>query len=371
MSTSQRRIVHFSIVHPVADVRIFRKECGSLRDAGYDVTLYGRGQGGLIDGVRVVSVREYRSRFRRITVGPAQLFRDLIRERADLYHFHDPELLPVGLVLRALGKRVIYDAHEWVPGDVASKPYLHPLLARTLGWMVARLESIAARTLSQVVTATPFIAAQLPAGRVTVIQNYPDLDELSQDFIAPVDQRDPNTIVYVGGFSTERCGEEILEAMKLVSVIAPDVRLIVAGGIEDGLDPMSAENIDHLGFLDRSEVRDVLARGVVGIVFLRDLPKFRDALPTKFFEYLAAGLAVLVSSSNALIADITKQLDCGRVVDESDPAAIADAIAGLLRQPDELVAMGVRGRAAVHERYQWRPEGDRLVELYDRLICAH
>lgn len=367
-----RKVVHFSTVHPASDVRVFRKECLTLRDAGYDVTLFARGEGGLIEGIRVKPVAEHPNRALRVLLGPPQLLGVLLRERAAVYHFHDPELLPVGFALRILGKCVIYDAHEWVPGDVSSKPYLRPSIARSLGWIASKLERLAARTLSQVVAATPFIASQLPGTRTTVIQNYPILAELSHPETEPTvtPRRRPNTLVYVGGLSVERCGAEILEAMRLVAIRDPAIRLVAAGGLEDGLDPTELENVDHLGYLDRRGVRDIMGSGLLGVVLLRDLPNCRDALPTKFFEYLAAGLAVVVSRSTAPIAEITEQLNCGRVVDETDPTAIADAIVSLLHDPREAAKMGERGRAAVVDRYDWQSEGRRLVDLYDRLTCV-
>jgi glycosyltransferase involved in cell wall biosynthesis len=362
------KVVHFSIVHPATDVRILRKECATLRAAGYDVTLYARGTAGVLDGVRVVPVAEHLNRAARMVIGPLRLVWSLLRERADIYHFHDPELIPVGLALRALRKRVIYDAHEWVPGDIMSKPYLRPGAARVLSRVAGALERLAARRLSHVVAATPFIAEQLPGDRVTVIRNYPDPAELAT---YPTGATTPppgsGVVVYVGGINDERCGAEMIAAMRLVADMRPCVRLVAGGTFEDGLTTEGLPNVEHRGHLNRGAVSDLLSSGLVGLVLLRDLPNCRDAMPTKFFEYLGAGLAVIVSRSTHPIAEMTRRLECGIVVDEADPAAIASAIVELCDDPSRARAMGERGRSAVLADLNWVPEGERLVGLYNSL----
>ena len=364
--TPNSKIVHFSTVHPANDTRVFHKECRTLAGAGYRVTLYARCESDAeIDGVLVRRVAEHSGRVRRMVVGPVQLLRCLLRERADLYHFHDPELLPLGLILRATGKRVVYDAHEWVRGDVGSKPYLPAFVGRLLGFVAWLMEQLGSRVFAHVVAATPFIASQFDSRRVTVIHNYPDLGELANGRSVPWADRDL-TAAYVGGLNDERCGRELLLAAQTFDGTA--TRLVVAGPVADGLDPAGAASVEYLGVLDRQGVADLLGRVRCGVVLLRDLPNTRDAMPTKFFEYLASGLPVVVSASTRPIADMTRELGCGVVVDECDPQQIAVAIGQLVQPASDAQEMGDKGRAAVLARLNWSAEARRLVDLYDRLL---
>jgi len=103
-------------VHVPFDGRIFHKEAKSLARAGYDVVLIARHtKAETIDGVRIVPVPEPRSRFRRMTSVTWKLYRQAVREDADVYHFHDPELMIVGLLLKVRGKKVVWDVHEHYP----------------------------------------------------------------------------------------------------------------------------------------------------------------------------------------------------------------------------------------------------------------
>lgn len=368
MTSSSGKVVHFSTVHPATDARVFHKECRSLHDAGFDVTLYARcSADAVVDGVVVRRVDEFSGRIRRIVVAPFVLIRRLLRERADLYHFHDPELLPLGILLRILGKRVIYDAHEWVRGDVASKPYLSKPVAKVLSGAVGLLEQIAGRVLSHVIAATPFIASQFPGDRVTVIHNYPDLKELGGETHVKWSQRE-FAAGYVGGLNNERCGRQLLEAIDIAAATTPKVRLLIAGPLDDGLDPSQHLAVDYLGVISRAEVAALLARIRCGVVLLSDDRNFQDSLPTKFFEYLAAGLPVVVSSSARLVADLAIEVGCGVVVDGNDPQEIAAAITRLVVGEDEAERMGRRGGAAVLARFNWSTESGRLVQVYRRLL---
>jgi len=74
------------------------------------------------------------------------LCREALRQNGDVYHFHDPELIPLGLLLAARGKLVVYDIHEDAPADILHKDYIPRRLRRPLMWSVRKkLEDVACR----------------------------------------------------------------------------------------------------------------------------------------------------------------------------------------------------------------------------------
>lgn len=361
------RVVHLTSVHPADDNRIFHKECVTLAAAGYDVTLVvAGGRDETVKGVRIVSVRRTGGRINRAVLGSIRLGREAIRSKADVIHFHDPELLPLGLVLRLLGRNVIYDAHEWVRGSTTSRPYLDPRVARLMAWAIGGLEWVASRVLTHVVAATPFIASQYKADKVTVIANYPDLGELA-DARGDLDERDPNCGVYVGGINEGRCGSAMLAALPKARATDPRIHLVMGGSIEDGLHPETVEGIEYLGLLSRSEVVRVNRGASFGLALLRPLPNYIDSLPTKFFEYLAAGIPAMVSRSTVIVAGIIDEVGCGLVVDGEDSDQIAEAMVTFASDPARTRLMGERGAVAVRDRYNWSAEAAKLVALYDRI----
>jgi hypothetical protein len=121
------KVCHLTTVHPSDDIRIFRKQCISLSKFGYDVSLISlKGKSQFVHNVNVIGLNWQHStnRIFRILFGPFLVFFAAIRIRAAIYHFHDPELLFVGLVLRIMGKKVIYDVQEDDLYDIQDRDYV-------------------------------------------------------------------------------------------------------------------------------------------------------------------------------------------------------------------------------------------------------
>ncbi|NLH40999.1 MAG: glycosyltransferase, partial [Planctomycetes bacterium] len=95
------RVCILTSVHIPFDGRVFHREACSLAKAGYDVTLIAKhDKEETVSGVRVVPLPKPRSRLHRMTAVLWRLYRLAVREDADVYHFHDPELMIVGLLLK-------------------------------------------------------------------------------------------------------------------------------------------------------------------------------------------------------------------------------------------------------------------------------
>jgi glycosyltransferase involved in cell wall biosynthesis len=378
-NTSWRRnaaskIVHLSSAHLANDVRIFYKECKSLAAAGYNVMVVGcHTQNDLISGVKVNALRLRRNRLLRMTLSVWNVCYKALRQRADIYHFHDPELIPLGLLLTVMGKRVIYDAHEDLPDTISYKSYLPAFVRRPLRWLTARLENAAARHFAAVVAATPTIADRFCAcNRNTVtIRNFPVPAEFLHASRMEWAQRS-QTVVYVGcTILRDRGFREIIEAMSLLPVTL-DARMVFAGWFANHLREEAArlpghERVDLVGFLERDKVAALLAHARVGMVVLHPEHNFICSLPIKLFEYMCAGIPV-VASDFPLWRQIVEDAGCGLLVDPLKPQSIAGAIQYLLSHPEEARAMGLRGRIAVEKKYNWKTEEQKLLSLYDSLL---
>jgi glycosyltransferase involved in cell wall biosynthesis len=371
---TMNRIVHLSSAHPADDVRIFLKQARSLARAGYDVSIVARNaKSETRDGVSIHPLSSpIRSRLGRFVMTAYETYRRARSMKADLYHFHDPELMPFAALLRLTGARVIYDVHEDVPKQILSKPWLPMAARRPVSTAIAVLQQLATRLFcSAVVVATPAIGERFAQSRTTLVQNFPLPGELAApDGGRPMPER-PKELLYVGAISRIRGAIENVAAMAHVE--SGDARLVLVGKFDrrdveaEARAHAGWQRVECLGQQPRTMVAERMARARAGLVLFLPEPNHVDAQPNKMFEYMSAGLPV-IASDFPLWRQIIDGAKCGLLVDPRDPQAIARAIDWVLANPDAAEAMGERGRRAVAEIYNWPAEERKLIALYRRLL---
>ena len=360
------RVVHLTSHHPVDDVRIFHKECRTLARAGFEVHLVAPGaREETRDGVSVHGFDQAGG------VRPLRIFRRLWRAwrvasaiKPEVCQFHEPELVPVALLLKRGGTRAVYDVHE----DALSELEYAERAGGGRRTGLRLVEAIARRRCDAFVAATPAIARLVPPERTIELRNYP----LPEEFPAPPDGRVAGRdVVYVGGIITRARGLlEMVEAMALTR--DETARLVLLGAM--GTPELEREaqslpgwsRVEHLGFVGRREVADRLASARAGVVVLHPERGYLESLPIKLFEYMAAGLPV-IASDFPYWRELLDPIGCAMFVDPLDPAAIAAAIDDLLADEERATEMGRRGLDAVRERLSWRQEEPKLLDLYARL----
>jgi glycosyltransferase involved in cell wall biosynthesis len=327
------------------------------------------GLGDALDaGVRIADVGRAPARLQRMLRTTHRVLDRALQLDATIFHLHDPELIPAGLQLKRLGKRVIFDAHEDVPMQLLAKPYLNPAARRVVSGVFSAYERYACRQFDGIIAATPFIRDKfLQINPHTVdVNNYPLAGEFDAD--APWHGKG-HQVCYVGSVSAVRGIRELVRACAL---LRSDAQLAIAGQFSEPA--LAAEvaaypawpKVRSLGHQDRAGVRALMAGSVAGLVTLHPAPSYLDALPVKMFEYMAAGIAV-IASSIPLWRDIVQDSDCGLCVDPLKPAEIAAAIDFCVLHPERAREMGQNGRRAILERYNWPNESRKLLSFYEHL----
>lgn len=375
-SLAHVKVVHLSSVHSPFDLRIFVKECRSLAQAGFHVTIVApHFKDEVVENVHIKQVRPATGggRVLRMTVTAWNVLREALKQDADIYQFHDPELIPAALFLRALGKTVIYDAHENLPKDILLKQYLPFWSRRALSWVMGKLEVSASKRLSALVTVSPVIADRFVISnpRTTVIHNFPDVGELTVCGEIPWKSRKP-LVVFPGGILPERGIRQMVYAM---ACLPESVNATLEIASSDFPADLWAELSEHpgwnrvrfLGRLDRAQIVNLLGRASAGLVPYLPEEQNLCALPHKLFEYMAAGIPV-IASDFPLWRRVLQGTDCTIFVDPLRPEAIAGAILYVLNNPAECERMGRNGREAVRASFNWDSQARELVKLYRGLL---
>ncbi len=362
-------------VHIPFDGRVFHKEARSLAQAGYDVVLIARhNKDEIVNGVRIVPLPEPKSRRQRMTKILWRLYRLAVRENADVYHFHDPELMIVGLLLKLRGKKVIWDVHEHYPNSILDKYYIARPLRRAISRSFDLFERAVVRFFDYVIYTTPFVGARYQRMKVRSgrIENYP-IVELSNAF-----ERNPQEkIVYLGGMSPIRGLVEVIEAFSLVAKKHPSWELYLVGScrpesFEQELKDLAARrgvaaNVKFIAWVPYEEKERLSSQASMGVITYLPYSNNTSCLPNKLFDYMLVGLPV-IASGFPLYREIVEPNRCGLIVDPSKPEEIARAMEYLIEHPQEARQMGERGRRAVLEKYNWEEESKRLLRIYNTVL---
>jgi len=362
-------IAHLTSVHRSPDVRIYFKECLSLLDMGFRVTIVAP-ESNLYPsshGVTYVPVPLRKRRLLRMLLSPFDVLRKARSIDADAYHIHSAELIPMGLLLRLSGKRVVFDAHEDIPDLVKTRAYIPVRLRPLVSGLTKGLLTLVSSGYTGVVAATPAIAEDYPADKTVVIQNFP-VDEVPSDApdIPMVDR--PFTIIYAGALNEIRGIPQLVDAMGIVGP-RTKARLLLLG-------TFSPENLEHklqdspgwdytdfLGQQSRDEMMKHLSNSRLGVVTFLPAPNHTRSEPNKLFEYMNAGLPILCSDFPHW-QQFVSEVGTGRMVDPADPKAIAREIEWFLVHPEESEEMGTKGRELARTKFAWESQARKLGEFY-------
>lgn len=365
------KVCHMTSAHPAEDIRIFHKECVSLARAGYEVYLVERGASYEKNGVHIVGVGEIPSgRLKRMTEGAKRVYEAAKAVDADIYHFHDPELLPYGLKLKRAGKRVIFDSHEDYARQIAVKPYLPRWIARLISHIYTVYERRVLRDIDAVIFPCTIEGRDPFSGKcrcTALINNVPLLQELPSSSCSTADVFSAG---YVGPIRPDRGNTQNVQACEAV-----DVPLLFGGTPDSEAYQQELERLDSKGLvtfcgqLDRAGVWKLLSGVSVGLVTELSVGQNNttDNLPTKTYEYMAAQLPFLIANYPYAKKVVDKHR-CGICVDPENVAELAHALTYLRDHPDEARQMGENGRRAVKEEFNWDVEEKKLLALYEDIL---
>ncbi len=211
-----------------------------------------------------------------------------------------------------------------------------------------------------------------------VIGNYPEISSFRLDSCDIHAKAAPESIIaiHAGALRASYAAEQLLDAMKLVAEVIPNVKFIALGGVAGSLSNMNlVAALSKAGILELAEqippsgVARWLAISDIGISLVLPIDRSHFlAAPQKLYEYLAMGLPV-VGANVPTIQKVLVENDCGLVVDPTSPTEIASAIIRLAQDEDLRNKMSENGRRAAETRFNWENEASILRAVFQSLAC--
>ena len=367
------KVCHMTSAHPPGDVRIFQKECTSLAQNGYDVFLVEQGDSYESNGVKIVGTGKTRSgRIQRAILATRDVYKKAKDIDADIYHFHDPELLIYGLKLKKKGKKVVFDSHEFYREQIRGKEYLPNIIAKIVATIYTVVEDYVLARIDGVIfpcTKNGQHPFQGKCRNVAVVNNTPKLHELYDQYDPSIKRNDASAC-YIGSLTHARGVTNAVIASNKAGVT------LYLGGLFDSEDYQREiqslpeyKNVVYLGLLDRTQVVETLQSCRIGMANLLNVGQYNtfDNLPTKVYEYMSLGVPVIFSKSK-YNDEVVDKYKFGITVDPNNIDDIAGAMRLLIDNPERAELMGENGRIAVRDVFNWNQDYDNMNDLYTKIL---
>ena len=374
MKTKTIKICHMTSAHERYDSRIFEKECSSLAKNGFNVYLVVNDAipDENINDVKILSTgHKYVSRKERIITGTRDVYVLASSLDADIYHIHDPELLPYGMKLKKKGKYVVFDSHERYVQQIMIKDYINFFIRRMVAGIYQKYETYVCKRIDGVVIPgerTDSTSFENRSKRCVIVRNAPILEE---NGIADVKKNISNHILFQPGLLSKERG--IVEMV--VASYRTNSKALLAGPISDEFKKELFEKkeaccIDYKGSVRHSEVVKYMKQASIGIAVMHNVGQYggMSAPPTKVLEFAYMGLPIIGSNTPPALRDFLELNKCGIAINSDKIDEFVEAINYLYDHPDDAVEMGLRGRQAVERDWNWQDDVMRLTHLYQEIL---
>lgn len=362
------KIFIFSSAHQWNDTRVFYKEAVSLAKK-YLVELHAPAEFEYKEylNVRIIGLPLWskvsdRRNIRKI------LFKRVYYSDFDVFHFHDPELIFIGLYIKLFKrKKVIFDVHENVGATILTKQWLPKILRRLIFIFYKILEKLSVLIFDKIILAEESYQEFIKSNFQTIF-NYPIIQNRKK-----MSGKFQFDVIYVGSISIERNIFEMLEAASIVKHSYPTFLMKIIGFIEPEIENevsivisnnKLSDNVSITGRMDYVEAMNVVLNARIGLALLSPHKNYLCSLSTKLYEYMSFGIPV-ITNNFPLWREFIQKSNCGLSIDSGNPEEIAQAIIFLLDNSTIAGKMGDNGYNAVKKKFSWSNEEQKLYGIYD------
>ncbi|MDB2520124.1 glycosyltransferase [Planktomarina temperata] len=332
---ANKKIFMVSTVHELDDVRIYHKYAKSLRKAKFDVYLCGQIPSNIDNNFKYIKIiGRHTNRLTRAIMGQIGCLKLILcAQRKSIIHFHDPELLPVMVLLKLIFPNIIYDCHENFIAQLEHKSYLNSWTGKYKKILITFVYNYLTKRINFVVCANHEIARVMKlrgVKNIVTVQNFVLREEIGRVTKYNSGSKD---LLFIGAITKVR---GIFAMLDFVNYLPSEYRLIIAGKFQS--DDLLSEckrhpgwaKVKFLGQVNREKLSVLMEKAKAGLFFFHDIPNHRGASPNKLFEYFGRGLPVICSNEGTW-QDVVKpnQLGYATSLDAVSLKATAENISSL------------------------------------------
>lgn len=343
------------------DARVFQRQCKSLKNNGFEVSvLTNDGEPEeVIDGIPFYSCRKvYDSRIMTLLFATKQFYNEAKIIDADIYQLHSPELLPLGMKLKRLGKKVVYDAHEHLPMHVLEKDWIPRPLRVVISKLVKWYIEFALPRFDFTITPHSHVVSDLhkKVKNIELIANFPLVNE-SGNFSCDEYLKRNNRICYTGTVYPYSNQQLLAQAVETINGVEYHIAGHIHGDqlkeLENIISPSKFKFHGRLAFDKLPNFYDNCTIGYVVYDYKLNLGyKLGSYGTNKIFEYMEAGLPI-ICTDYILWREIVEKYDCGICVEPNNYKQIEDAVNFLIDNREIAYGMGQNGRSAILNEFNW------------------
>ena len=365
------KICHVTSAHNRYDGRIFLKQCTSLAKK-YDVTLLccDTLDDEVKNNVNIISInKRFKSIYERMFFSKKYLKIKCEEIDADIYEFHDSELLSLAKYMKKKGKKVIFDSHEDYPALFLEREWIPNIFRKIFKKIYENYEIKVLKKIDYVLCASSHIKNRIEKSNQNceVIPNYPILDEIKKIKNKSNDIK----LCFAGGIGKDWNHEAIVNAIQKLD----NVKYLIAGNCsidyKEKLKKLDINNkVEFLGRLKYDEVKKIYSESDIGLAISLYRPNMNNKEGslgnTKIFEYMMFELPVIFTDFT-IYKGINNEKQFGIAVSPNNEDEIRNAIIYFQKNRDKMIEYGKNGRKLVVDRYNWEILEKILFKVYEKL----
>ncbi len=243
---------------------------------------------------------------------------------------------------------------------------------RLRGSFNARFEAQSMRQATDLIINNPYVEktiAPLTNARMHWLDN-----PIEERFFNVSDAPEPRRVFFAGSFQPRKGQHHLVEAARMLRDQGEPIELRIAGPV---LDPGYADEVKQaaahagmldkvrfLGVIDDATLLDEYARAAVVV-----MASTEETSPMFLQQAMAAGKPAVAPDVGGVRYVIENGVT-GFVTPPADPAALAEALARILRDDAVREAMGAAARQAAIVRFRTRSVAERTLDVYRAVIAG-